>query len=353
MPFDPLQILLEMESEITDNMTAFLERGAIASAEWQAGKLAEVGALRAMNEKTVEKYLAEIKANLPAYYEKAGKDAAFSAGIPGLASVLPEGVSSTLALIWSTWENKTMNQLRNLGMTLIDGAQTTYIQIVYKSAAKMLAGATTTRQAIAETARGWIAEATAEGLENGIPALVDKAGRNWSVEAYAQMVLRSNERQMVTAVQESAFNEFDVDLVEISSHLGARPKCAPYQGRVYSRSGTSTKFPALSSTSKGEIAGLFGIQCGHSMYAYNPAVGKTYHPYPKKLNEKAYEASQDQRKLERGIRAAKKDLSIAKITGDKTIIARAQKRVTDAQAKMRQFIEESGRRRRYDREKKY
>ena len=353
MPFDPLQSLLAMESEITDNMTAFLERGAIASAEWQAGKLAEVGALRAMNEKTVEKYLAEIKANLPAYYEKAGKDAAFSAGIPGLASVLPEGVSSTLALIWSTWENKTMNQLRNLGMTLIDGAQTTYIQIVYKSAAKMLAGATTTRQAIAETARGWIAQATAEGLENGIPALVDKADRTWSVEAYAQMVLRSNERQMVTAVQESAFNEFDVDLVEISSHLGARPKCAPYQGKVYSRSGTHPTFPALSSTSKGQVDGICGINCSHSLYAYNPEVGKTYKPYPKKLNEKAYDNSQEQRRLERNIRKAKKDLSIASIDKGSIAEKRARKKVAEAQAKMRNFIDESGRTRRYDREKAY
>ena len=55
MAFDPLTLLLEMESEITDNMTRLLAAGSLPSAEWQAGKLAEVGALRAQNVETVEK----------------------------------------------------------------------------------------------------------------------------------------------------------------------------------------------------------------------------------------------------------------------------------------------------------
>lgn len=344
-PFDPLQLLLEMESEIIDNMTAYLARGSLASAEWQAQKLLEVGALRAENVKTVEKYIAEIQANLYQYYQTIGTDAALSSGIPGLSDVLPEGVSTTLARTWLIWEQQTMNQLKTLGMTLIQESQTTYIQIVYKSAAKMLAGATTLRGATAETASLW--------LKNGIPALVDKAGREWSVEGYAQMVLRSNERQVMTESQEAAFNEYDIDLVEISSHLGARERCAPYQGRVYSRSGLSTKFPALSKTSKGEIAGLFGANCGHSMYAYNPAVGKTYKPYPVKENENAYQASQQQRLLERNIRKAKREAQAASIDKGGVAEKRAQAKVREAQANMRKFIDESGRTRRRDREQIY
>lgn len=345
MPFDPLQLLLEMESEMTDNMTALLSRGAVESAAWQAEKLAEVGALRAMNISTVENYLSKINDNLYTYYQQAGTDAVMASNIPGLSDVLPAGVSATLAQTWKIWETQTMNTLKTLGMTLIDGSQTTYIQIVYKSAARMLSGGLTLRQAIADTATKW--------LENGIPALTDKAGRNWSVEGYAQMVLRSNERQMLTATQNAAFDEFDVDLVEISSHLGARELCAPYQGKVYSRSGRSSKFPALSSTSMGEIAGIFGINCTHTMYAYNPAVGKTFDTYGKKENESAYDNSQQQRYYERQIRKAKRELSTTKISGDDTLIARAKSKVSAAQSNMRKFIDTTNRTRHYDREKVY
>lgn len=345
MAFDPLTLLLEMEAEITDNMTRLLAAGSLPSAEWQAGKLAEVGALRAQNVETVEKYLSEIRANLGEYYAAIGTEKVFESGIPGLSDVLPAGVSSTLARVWSIWETQTMNQLRNLGMTLIDGAQETYINIIYKSAAKMLIGATTTREAIAETAAAW--------LEGGLPGLVDKGGHTWSAEGYAQLVLRSNETQVAKASQDAAFDKFDIDLVEISAHLGARPRCAPYQGKVYSRSGRSSKYPALSSTSIGEIAGLFGANCGHVQYAYNPEVGKTYKPYTVKENESAYEDSQEQRRLERRIRAAKRKLSAGEINPDGTTAARAKKQLADAQKDMREFIADSGRTRRRDREQIY
>jgi hypothetical protein len=345
MAFNALELLLEMESEIIENMTTLLGRGALASAEWQAQKLLELGALREFNEKTVVKYLTEIQNGLPDQYAKLAKDKILESNIPGLADVIPPETEAVLASTWLVWEQTTMNQLKNLGMTLIDSAQQTFINIVYKSTAKMLIGDTTLRQAIAETATQW--------LGAGIPALVDKAGRKWSVEGYAQLVLRSNETQMTWASQERAFDEYDVDLVEITSHLGARPNCAPYQGRVYSRSGTSTRFPALSSTSIGQPDGIKGCNCGHDIWPYNPAVGKTYHPYPEGANNKAYAASQKQRYYERRIRNSKKELNLAKLGDDENLIKRKSNNLSAARDRMRTFIDESERTRRYDREKVY
>lgn len=345
MPFDPLELLLEMESELTENMLRLLDKGALESAAWQAEKLADLGALRIANVATVEKYLTEIATGLPEYYQKLGESALENSGVLGLSDVPSSGFSATLAATYKIWETQTLNVLKTLGMTLIDESQTIYMRIIYKSAAKMLSGATTLRQAIAETSSEW--------LSNGIPALVDKAGRRWSVEGYSQMVLRSNESMMTNAVQDQAFNEFDVDLVEVSSHLGARPLCAPYQGRVYSRSGTSSKYPPLSSTSIGEPAGLRGINCGHTLYPFNPETGRTFKPYPVKANNRAYEASQKQRYCERAIRQRKKDLSLAKLSGDEKVIARAKKNLSNAQGRMREFIKDSGNTRRYDREQIY
>ena len=345
MPFNPLELLLDMESEIIDNMTRLLDKGAVESAAWQMEKLADLGALRLVNTATVEKYLSEIAEGLPEYYEKLGESALDKSGVLGLSDVPSSGFSATLAATYKLWETQTLNTLKTLGMTLIDESQTTYIQIVYKSAAKMLSGATTLRQAIAETSSEWLAE--------GIPALVDKAGRRWSVEGYSQVVLRSNEGAMTRAVQNAAFDEFDVDLVEITSHMGARPLCAPYQGRVFSRSGKSSKYPPLSSTTIGQPAGLFGCNCHHDPIRFDPAVGQTYPHYNEAENAKAYANSQKQRYYERQIRARKKDLSLAKLSGDEKVIARAKNNLSNAQGRMREFIKDSGNTRRYDREQVY
>ena len=357
MPFDPLELLLDMELEIIDNMTRLLDKGAVESAAWQMEKLADLGALRLVNTATVEKYLNEIAEGLPEYYEKLGESALEKSGVLGLSDVPSSGFSATLAATYKLWETQTLNTLKTLGMTLIDESQTTYIQIVYKSAAKMLSGATTLRQAIAETSSEWrkqiIAEEAAGVLKDGIPAFKDKAGRRWSVEGYSQVVLRSNEGAMTRAVQNAAFDEFDVDLVEITSHMGARPLCAPYQGRVFSRSGKSSKYPPLSSTTIGQPAGLFGCNCHHDPIRFDPAVGQTYPHYNEAENAKAYEASQKQRYYERQIRARKKDLSLAKLSGDEKVIARAKNNMSNAQGRMREFIKDSGNTRHYDREQVY
>ena len=77
----------------------------------------------------------------------------------------------------------------------------------------------------------------------GVTAFVDKAGRHWSLHTYGAMVCRTTSRQaevlsVLTADEEQ-------DLYKISSHATTCPVCAPFEGRVYSRSGTDPDFPPL------------------------------------------------------------------------------------------------------------
>lgn len=77
----------------------------------------------------------------------------------------------------------------------------------------------------------------------GITAFTDKAGRNWSLHTYADMVTRTTARQAeVLAV---ITRDPKHDLYKISSHKTTCAKCAPYEGRVYSLSGTSPYYPPL------------------------------------------------------------------------------------------------------------
>lgn len=79
----------------------------------------------------------------------------------------------------------------------------------------------------------------------GVTAFVDKAGRNWSLHTYASMVTRTTSRQAEVLAVLTADPEHD--LYKISSHGTTCALCAPYEGRVYSKSGTDPVFPPLAS----------------------------------------------------------------------------------------------------------
>lgn len=77
----------------------------------------------------------------------------------------------------------------------------------------------------------------------GVTAFVDKAGRNWSLHTYCAMVSRTTNRQAeVLAVLTADPKQ---DLYQISSHGTTCGICAPYEGRVYSKSGNDPDYPPL------------------------------------------------------------------------------------------------------------
>ena len=81
-------------------------------------------------------------------------------------------------------------------------------------------------------------------IREGVTAFVDKAGRNWSLHTYCSMVSRTTRRQAEVLAVLTADPE--QDLYKISSHKTTCALCAPYEGRVYSKSGTDPDFPPLS-----------------------------------------------------------------------------------------------------------
>lgn len=78
----------------------------------------------------------------------------------------------------------------------------------------------------------------------GVTAFVDKAGRKWSLHTYSSMVLRTTSRQ--AEVLSVLTQDQEWDLYKISKHGTTCRLCAPYEGRVYSKSGKDPDFPPLS-----------------------------------------------------------------------------------------------------------
>ena len=77
----------------------------------------------------------------------------------------------------------------------------------------------------------------------GVTAYTDAAGRNWNLHTYGSMVSRTTSRQAEVMAVLTADPE--QDLYRISQNGTSCPLCAPYEGRVYSMSGTDPDFPPL------------------------------------------------------------------------------------------------------------
>jgi hypothetical protein len=70
-------------------------------------------------------------------------------------------------------------------------------------------------------------------------------GRSYNVKSYSELVARTRMRESQTEAVKESMKEFDEDLVEIPRHDNPCPDCAEYQGKVYSVSGKSDKYPEL------------------------------------------------------------------------------------------------------------
>lgn len=79
----------------------------------------------------------------------------------------------------------------------------------------------------------------------GNAGFVDRAGRMWNVEAYAEMLMRTETRSAHTVGVLAFMADAGQDLVRVSSHDHLEDECSPYDGQVYSLSGTDQRYPPL------------------------------------------------------------------------------------------------------------
>lgn len=88
------------------------------------------------------------------------------------------------------------------------------------------------------------------------------------LDAYAELVARSAEHEIRNTANINLGQRIGNDLVKISSHIGSCPICEPYQGRVYSISGTHQDYPALYSTPFSREYQNFHPRCRHVASQY-------------------------------------------------------------------------------------
>ena len=231
-----------------------------------------------------------------------------------------------------------------------------YLDILNKNAMATVLGEKSRTEAIRET--------ISEMSKKGIPAFVDKTGREWSPEAYVDMDIRNTAKNAALAAEFASLDELGQDIILVSSHSGSRPLCAPYQGKFYSisgKSGTITDakgktyiYTPLSGTSFGKAAGLFGINCGHRMRGVSDG---TFINREKEFDgeetSEEYRKVQRQRELERDVRKKKTEANMYEASGDKDAARDLRRLAQDEDRKLRDYCQKEGLSYRRDRTEVY
>lgn len=172
-----------------------------------------------------------------------------------------------------------------------------------------------------------------ELAQSGLRSVDYASGRTYQLDTAARMAIRTANSQLAGQISMHYIEKTDTDLVEVSAHWGARPEHAEWQGKIYSRSGKNKKYPNFSVCHYGAVDGLKGINCRHDFYPFFEGISEPNtwpdEPEPQEYRGKTYnyyQATQKQRKMERDIRATKREIEAQKAIGGDTSLLEAQKR---------------------------
>lgn len=191
--------------------------------------------------------------------------------------------------------------------------------------------------------------------DNGITGFIDKAGREWTPEAYVSMDIKTTAHNTAIQGQKARSADYNVDTFQVSTKSAARPLCAPYQGRICSWGnwsgtvhdlyGNEYIVHPLNSTSYGEAAGLFGINCGHTAETFIDGYSvPRYHELTleeEKENAEQYRLSQEQRQIERDIRKYKTEALAYNAADDKEAFDATALKIKQKTADYRAFCSEN------------
>jgi len=182
--------------------------------------------------------------------------------------------------------------------------------------------------------------------DKGVAGIIYSNGRRQSLEAYSELSARSIVMQASNQAGWNRMQEAGQDLTQISQHFPTSDLCEPWQGRVYSISGSSNRFPSLDTAISG---GLFHVNCKHSSSGYTEGVSELPdREMSKTRNREQYEATQMQRYNERQIKSWKRRDATAVDPAERS---KAKQKIRDWQQRQRDHIDSNPfLRRKYDRE---
>lgn len=184
------------------------------------------------------------------------------------------------------------------------------------------------------------------GIKSGF---VDKAGREWSMEAYSRTVVQTTSHRTFNDLRLQRMEDFECVTALMSSHPTAREACAPIQGDwvlTVPKEEAPEEFkhlPSIYDHRYGEPSGTQGINCTHILYPGRPDVNTNNQPrYDPEEVQRNAEIQQKQRRFERDIRYQKKRMNAALELEDPETVQMCKQVIANKQKQLRELINEHG-----------
>ncbi len=363
-------LITGMETDLLKNIAAYLLSGKLETdtARWKIRKLAELGKLNQKNIETISSYVSEEKSLAELTVKRATVSALKDAEtgfrrltIAGIVKDAPAGsMEKTMSGIIELLGKQAKNDLNIINTTMLYKAKgitgkairqaaelsnkQEFIDIISKAAGKDITEVETRTAAVSQCLK--------EIAEKGIPAFVDKGGREWTPEAYVNMCVRATAKNTESKALFERMKDYDTSLIEVTSHLGARPKCSKDQGKIFDLNngsgfvedldGKKVQYFPWSSSSYGAPDGILGINCQHHAYPFFPGYSlQSYFPYDQAENDEEYRKLQKQRELERRVRASKRECAMLK-NGDPEMFKKASVRLKERTKCLEDYCEANG-----------
>jgi Phage minor capsid protein 2. len=200
-----------------------------------------------------------VKKEIEFYYKEYGKDTIAQLekdGFPVATSFtqIDDKAVASLADEIMTYYRESFSGAKRSAMRMLNEAAKNQVQTLL--AVGKITG--DDRRAIADKIAGY--------LKEGFVALIDKGGRKWSLESYANMLTRTMLVKTANEGTVSRLMDGGYDLVQVSEHVGACPLCGPWAGKILSLSGKHPEYPTVDRATEN---GLFHPNCRHRLLPYH------------------------------------------------------------------------------------
>jgi hypothetical protein len=339
-----------MQTVINDIARRLVKLGSpTATAAWQAQRVIESGAVFNNAIRELSRLTGMTEKELSIAFQKAGvQSIRFDDRIYKRAGLkpLPLNLSPAMVQVLRAGIEKTQGLMRNLTLTTANAAQQSFIRAADVAYLQVTSGAFSYDEAIKRAVKNVASDGLTTAISYG-------SGRTDQLDVAVRRAVLTGVSQTAGNLQWTRAEEMGQDLVQTSAHIGARPDHQQWQGRIFSRSGTSRRYPPfIESTGYGTATGLHGANCRHSYFPFFAGLSREIYndsitdEYSRKTVQyqgqelKIYEATQKQRYMERAVRDWKRQANALEAAGLPNTFESVK--VKEWQVRLRGFISDTG-----------
>lgn len=247
--------------------------------------------------------------------------------------------------------NELSNRFIELSSKIEKSVKDAYLNVVEEAYLKTAMGTHSYQEAI----RSALNELSNKGINTLTYQTKDNVGnvvgiRNYDIESAVRREVLTSSRQLNANISKEVADELDSDYLYISEHLECRPQHFEWQGTIISKEDLE-KTPVEKYPAYGEVDGICGINCRHYFEPYfGEERGTDLKHFTKEECKNAYDLSQKQRYLERGVRNWKRKSEMYKANDDVEAYALSQNKVLEWERRTQEFTKNNKLKRDFTRE---